>query len=230
MTSLSWAVEPPIELELVEVNKVWDYAPHNAFTDLIRFQDQWYLSFREASSHAVSGDGDVRVLRSSDGTTWESVALLDYGPEWDMRDGKLNVTADGRLMLNTAAAPLAATNHRQSLAWFTDDGTDWSDGPYTVGEYDWWLWGVTAHPTSGDVYGVGYGPINTHPRTTRLYKSSDGINYATIVPTLTAEPETGETALLFRDDGSAVALVRDNTGVERSFRGHGDRRLYGVDV
>ncbi|NLE39654.1 MAG: hypothetical protein GX621_16670, partial [Pirellulaceae bacterium] len=201
------------------MNKVWDFAPHNAFTDLIRFQGQWYLSFREANSHAVSGDGDVRVLRSADGANWESVALLDYGPAWDMRDAKLNITADGRLMLNTAAAPLASISERQSLVWFTDDGADWTDGPHEIGEPNWWLWGVQVHPTSGSVYGVGYGDITTHPRTTRLYRSENGVDYQTIVPTLTGQPETGETSLIFRSDGSAVALVRDNTGVERSFVG-----------
>jgi len=220
-TSVLSAVEPPIGLELVEVNKIWDYAPHNAFTDLVRFQDQWYLSFREADSHAVSGDGDVRVIRSTDGTNWESVALLDYDSGWDMRDAKLHVTADGRLMLNTAAAPLAASSQRQSLVWFTYDGADWSNGPYEIGEPNWWLWGVEVHPTSGDVYGVGYGPTTSHPRTTRLYRSSDGIDYATIVPTLTSDAETGETAIIFRNDAqhTAVALVRENTGAERSLVG-----------
>jgi hypothetical protein len=217
--SLLGAAEPPIALELVSVNKVWDAAPHNAFTDLIRFQDQWYLGFREATSHAVSGDGSVRVIRSADGVNWESAAVLDYGPGWDMRDAKLHITSDGRLMLNTAAAPLTAPDQRQSLVWFTDDGVDWGDGPYAIGEPNWWLWGVEVHPTNGAVYGVGYGDITTNPRTTRLYRSTDGIAYQTIVPTLTADPETGETALLFRSDGSALALVRDNTGAERSLLG-----------
>ena len=218
MTSFSRAVQPPIELELIESNMVWDAAPHNAFTDLVRFQEQWYIGFREADSHLVSGDGDVRVIRSTDGVSWESVALLDYGPEYDMRDAKLHVTADGRLMLNTAAAPLAYTNQRQSLVWFTDDGTDWSDGPYEIGEPNWWLWGVEVHP-DGTIYGTGYGDITTHPRTTRLYKSSDGINYETIVPTLTPDPETGEASIIFLDDGTALSLVRDNTGQDRSLLG-----------
>jgi len=34
--------------ELVEVRKIWDQAPHNAFTDLRRFQDRWFCVFREA--------------------------------------------------------------------------------------------------------------------------------------------------------------------------------------
>jgi len=54
LTSLSLAGQPPIELEVVEVKKIWDKAPHNAFTDLTRFKDQWYLAFREAASHGVA--------------------------------------------------------------------------------------------------------------------------------------------------------------------------------
>jgi hypothetical protein len=94
LTSLSLAGQPPIKLELVEVKKVWDKAPHNAFTDRTRFKDQWYMAFREAASHGVKGNGDVRVIRSPDGARWESAALLDYDPKWDMRDAKLNVMAD----------------------------------------------------------------------------------------------------------------------------------------
>ena len=37
--------------------KIWDQGNHNAFTDLIRWHDQWYCSFREADGH-VGGDGN----------------------------------------------------------------------------------------------------------------------------------------------------------------------------
>ena len=69
------AIVPPIqavELELVGVDKIWDKAPHNAFTDMVRFQNRWYVAFREAKSHGVAGDGDVRVIRSPDGKRWQS--------------------------------------------------------------------------------------------------------------------------------------------------------------
>ncbi|MEZ6075415.1 MAG: hypothetical protein R3C56_07005 [Pirellulaceae bacterium] len=36
---------------IVNVQRIWDAAHHNAFTDLIRFHDQWYCVFREGSSH-----------------------------------------------------------------------------------------------------------------------------------------------------------------------------------
>ena len=36
-TSLSFA-DVPVTVEVVEVNKIWDKAPHNAFTDLVRWR------------------------------------------------------------------------------------------------------------------------------------------------------------------------------------------------
>src|SRR5262249_23559349 len=83
--------------ELVSVAKIWDRAPHNAFTDLIRWHGRWYCTFREADGH-VGGDGKLRVLTSADGAVWEAVALVaEEGI--DLRDPKLSVTPDDRLML-----------------------------------------------------------------------------------------------------------------------------------
>ena len=98
--------KPPVELELLGVKKVWDKAPHNAFTDLVRFKDKWYLTFREAASHMYTAPaGKIRVLVSDDGETWTSAALLKYGTDDDdLRDSKLSVMPDGRLLLVCAGA------------------------------------------------------------------------------------------------------------------------------
>jgi hypothetical protein len=53
--------EDPGGLQLVESRRIWDKAPHNAFTDLIRFKDRWYCVFREGKGH-VSPDGALRVI------------------------------------------------------------------------------------------------------------------------------------------------------------------------
>ena len=214
LAAMGWATSARSEeprLELLDVRNVWDAAPHNAFTDLIRFEGAWYLTFREAPYHGVpkvgEDPGKARVLRSGDGKTWQSVALLDYGADQDVRDPKLSITPDGRLMLNAAAAPHAQRNTRQSLAWFSTDGERWGK-PHAIGELDWWMWRVTWAP-DGKAYGTGYGPISQRPRTTRLYRSDDGIRFETIVTTLTADPNTGEATVRFLRDGTAVALVRN---------------------
>jgi hypothetical protein len=70
---VAWAADPSIEL--IEVRKIWDEAPHNAFTDLIRYRDEWFCAFREGRNH-VSADGAIRILSSTDGVAWVSAARL----------------------------------------------------------------------------------------------------------------------------------------------------------
>ncbi len=208
LSTVAAAQQAPIRAELVEVRKIWDRAPHNAFTDLTRFKGKFYVTFRESKWHSTKPPGGkIRVLVSEDGEHWTSTALLQYrSDEHDLRDSKLSVTPDGRLMLNGAVVPPEDRHSRQSLVWFSDDGTKW-EGPLEIGELNWWMWRVAWHP-GGTVYGLGYGDTTKHPRTTRLYHSKDGRSYETLVPTLTSQPETGEAATLFRPDGTAVVLVR----------------------
>src|SRR2546423_14532570 len=67
---------PASGLKLVDaVEKIWDKGGHNAFTDLIRFQDRWYCVAREGAGHAA-GAGTLRVLVSKDGNSWGSAALI----------------------------------------------------------------------------------------------------------------------------------------------------------
>ena len=38
---------------IVSVEKIWDQGLHNAFTDLIRFRERWFCTFREGERHAA---------------------------------------------------------------------------------------------------------------------------------------------------------------------------------
>ena len=54
----------------IKIYKIWDFAEHNAFTDLIKFKGDYYCSFREGSGHVPGRDGTdgvVRILKSKDG-------------------------------------------------------------------------------------------------------------------------------------------------------------------
>lgn len=90
-----------VTIESDKVIEIWDEGEHNAFTDLIRFNNEFYCSFREASGHGVKKgqkDGTVRIIKSTDGREWKSVALLEK-EGIDLRDPKLSVTPEGRLMV-----------------------------------------------------------------------------------------------------------------------------------
>jgi hypothetical protein len=149
--SVPFADEPGAVL--VDVHRIWDRAPHSAFTDLVRFRDRWFCVFREGAGH-VSPDGALRVIASDDGRQWESAALLT---SWDsdLRDAKNTVTPGGQLMLAGAEALHQPAGHKhQSLVWFSDDGRNWSPRR-EVADPDFWLWRITWH--QGHAYGFGYG-------------------------------------------------------------------------
>jgi hypothetical protein len=194
---------------LVEARRIWDKAPHNAFTDLLRFQDRWYCVFREGSAH-VSPDGSLRVITSKDGRTWKSIALVT-SPTYDLRDAKIAVTPDGRLMLNGAGMIANAKVRYQSMSWFsTDAGKTWDDGR-KIGDPGFWLW--RTHWYDGIAYTMGYNTQRDRTkRTLRLYKSTDGETYLTHVPRVSAPNGCGEDKILFLADKSALCLLRHETG------------------
>ena len=143
MLSVTAKADDATGLQLVEARRIWDKAPHNAFTDLIRFKDRWYCVFREGKGH-VSPDGALRVITSVDGDAWESAALITSDNS-DLRDAKITVTPDGLLMLAGAEAMNEPVTHKhQSLVWFSKDGRTWS-GKHEVGDRDNWLWRITWH-------------------------------------------------------------------------------------
>ena len=90
---------PPLSRkpELVSVAKIWGQGNHNAFTDILRHGDYFYVTFREAEDH-VGSDGAIRVIRSKDGAAWESCGLITE-ESIDLRDPKISVTPDKRLMI-----------------------------------------------------------------------------------------------------------------------------------
>jgi hypothetical protein len=195
------AAEPPLA-EIVDVRKIWDEAPHNAFTDLIRHDGRWYCVFREGQAH-VSADGALRVLISEDGNAWTSAGRVTSANA-DLRDAKITTTPDGRLMLSGAGAlhPPADARH-QSYVWFSRDGADWGDA-VPIGDPDFWVWRVTWHKDVA--YGIGY--ATTDPERIRLYNSDDGRTFETLVSDLQMDGYPNETSLLFLEDDTCLCLLR----------------------
>jgi hypothetical protein len=200
---------------LVDVRKIWDAAPHNAFTDLARFHDTWFCTFREGQAH-VAPDGKLRVIQSADGARWESAALVSL-PGADLRDPKITVAPGNRLMLLAAAArPKAGggTTHH-TVAWFSKDGKEWGEGK-EVGESDFWLWRVTWHRDTA--YGVGYGTAKGN-ESVRLYSSPDGVRYDTLVPTLADQGFPNEHGMVFLPDDTCLCLLRRDAGTKTGLLG-----------
>lgn len=190
------------QAEIISVEKISDSAPHSAFTDLIHFQRHWFCVFREGSAH-VSPDGALQVLKSQDGNTWQSVARLT-SPTADLRDAKITVTPSGQLMLCGAGAlHQPAEARHQSLVWYSDDGTNWSDA-IEIGPPNYWIWRITWH--EGKAYGVGYHTIE--PRETQLFVSDDGRHFEKHGKPFAIDGFSNESSLVFHSDDTAICVVR----------------------
>jgi hypothetical protein len=210
LAGVARTAEPVDRPQVVSVTKIWDRGRHNAFTDLIRWRDRWYCTFREADAH-VGGDGRCRVLESADGDRWESVALVAE-KDVDLRDPKLSITPDDRLMLVMGGSVYRGGKQlieRQPRVAFSGDARQWS-APERVLDKGEWLWRVTWH--QGRCWGVSYkaGPKDAPadqdwPLT--LFTSADGVKYEQVTR-LDVPGRPGEATLRFLPDGRMVCLVR----------------------
>ena len=200
---LAFAAAPVAEL--IDLNRIWDRAPHNAFTDLIHWNGRFVCAFREGRGH-VSSDGKIRVLTSTDGKNWQPAALVALA-DYDLRDAGLSVAPDGRLMLIGGAAPRRndhETAPTGTFVSFSNDAVTWAQ-PELVVEPGRWLWRVAWH--DGKAYGVSYA-AGTPDRFTALLVSGDGLKYRKLVPKLLDDGYPTEAVLRIDDDEMIYCLQR----------------------
>jgi hypothetical protein len=204
------------EPELVSVRKISDQAKHSAFTDLIYFKDRWICTFREGAGH-VSPDGSIAVLESADCEKWTRAAHLT-SDKGDLRDPKISIMPDGRLLLTAAMAiPMAdKKKEHRTYVWLSEDGRKWSEAK-EVGDVNVWLWRIAWHKSKA--YGVGYATAGED--FARLYQSDDGTSFKTVVPSLFAGGgDPSEAALVFLEDDTMLCLLRrDQKGADSGVLG-----------
>jgi arylsulfatase len=208
-TSDATILNPPEQV--VSLRKIWDAGKHNAFTDLVRWHDRWWCTFREGAGH-VSTEAGIRVISSADGDRWESAALIERSGH-DLRDPKITTTPDGmQLMIvagDTTRDGTKPATWSQSFVSFSDDGRKWSD-IHHVGPEDFWLWRVTWH--DGKSYGIAY-DVSPDSRSAKAYAttllaSADGRSFNPLVPKLYDVSGPTEATLRFAADGTALCLQR----------------------
>jgi hypothetical protein len=199
----------------IDVVKIWDNAPHNAFTDLIRYKSYFYCTFREGNNHVPktkSDNGKIRIIRSSDGVEWQPVALLASG-KYDLRDPKISVTPDKKLMLIMGGSNYSDGKLIDMMPHvsFSSDGIGFSEPvPAAIentvsSDYDW-IWRVTWKGDTG--YGVVYQsrqPDNTNR--IRLLSTTDGLSYGQVAE-FGRDSLPNESTIRFDKKGNMLVLVR----------------------
>lgn len=195
-------------MQLKKCQKAANYAPHSGFTDICRFGTRRLICFREASTH-MSGDGTIKVLMMDDDAKviWRENIRL---PGFDLRDPKLSVTPEGKLLLLAYARQPDAQNRTywaRSICWFSGDGLSWSQPRFLAAPY-WWLWRITWQ--QNDAYGFAY---NRTANALDLYKGNPRRQFELWQPgVLSLERHQrgypNESVIRFAANGTAYAVVR----------------------
>lgn len=203
------------------VERIWDQG-YSAFPSIVRFQDAYYISFREGVSHIFDENGiaagKTRILRSTDGKLWESVALLSK-EGYDLRDPKLSVTADGRLMVIQGGSVYVDKKLQKRIPQvsFSSDGLHFSD-PEPVDDplpdETAWFWRMTWHEGTG--YTVSYGDPGGSGL--ELLKTTDGRHFEKITD-ISLGGFPNETTVRFLPDGRMILLIRRETEDKKAYLG-----------
>jgi len=192
--------------------KIWDEAPHSAFTSLIRYRNAFYCCFREASKHVGGTDGKIRVIRSKDGKQWESIALLEKATI-DLRDPMLSLAPNNRLMLSIGGSIYDPVQRSKLLGMhpmvsFADAAGNTFSEPeqvtITPTTDKSWIWRVTWHK------GVGYGATYTDG-SLYLMKTTDGKNYERTTK-LEVDGRPNESTVRFDSKDNIYVLIRREEG------------------
>jgi hypothetical protein len=195
-----------LKAEIVESRRIWERAPHNAFTDLVRFQDRLYCVLREGTD-AHSSDGAIRVLSSADGSQWEPAAIVRSPIQHSgLHDPKLAVTPAGELFL-TAAVSVPGDCLR-SMAWRSRDGREWSS-LQPVCDTHFYPGRVAMH--RGKAYVYSYGTICGSAQTVKIGTSDDFTSFNELMKETFSGFFPYDGALAFDGDSGFCLMTRSGS-------------------
>jgi hypothetical protein len=175
---------------------------HNSNTDMIEWNDTFYLSYVSSPWHFGNDESVMHVKRSFDkGKTWEEVTTFNP-PGEDIRDPKFAIIGE-RLFLYALKNTSFIAEPYISVYSTSEDGTDWTSFETVPGLDGWLFW----RPKSQDgvtFYNAAY--WWEHGKSV-LLKSTDGINWE-IVSTINEGERNDETEIEFMPDGRLLATGR----------------------
>ena len=201
MNKTGQAVEPALPMQTWTV--VAD-GMHNAFTDLLYWQNAFWMVFVASPSHFASPKSRLVLLRSADAIQWQEVTRLS-GDGQDIRDPKLAVIHDHLLvyaLLNRAFDP----QPYQTICAQSRDGETWSR--FTDAAPAGWLLGKPQTPDGATWYAPAH---HLKQGAACVLQSKDGLRWETRA-FIYEKIGSDETALVFDAQASLTAVTRLESG------------------
>jgi len=208
------------EVKVTNIRRVFHNGEHNAFTDLVRFNGQYYLTFRSCpDGHMVHPTASIIIMVSDNLTDWKQVHRFSVR-ERDTRDphflvfkGKLFVYTgtwySGKTTLKREDYDL--NKHLGYAAW-SQDGRKWNSPVMLEGTFGHYIWRAETYDGKAylcgrrnkefDIKARGEGAIVE----SAMLESDDGIVWKTRALFQTERGD--ETTFRFEPDGSVIAIGR----------------------
>ena len=208
------------EVKVINIRRVFHNGRHNAFTDLVRFKDNFYLTFRSCpEGHMVHPTSSIIILSSTDTKQWKQVHRFSVEKR-DTRDphflvfkSKLFVYTgtwySGETTLKSEDYDL--NKHLGYAAW-SEDGANWHSPIMLEGTFGHYIWRANAFNEKAYLCGRRKKNFAVAPRgegsivESAMLESDDGLIWRTRA--LFQETRGDETAFQFEADGSIIAIGR----------------------
>ncbi len=208
------------EVRVTNVRRVFHNGEHNAFTDLIRFQGRYFLTFRSCpDGHMVHPTASIIILSSKDLKKWEQVHQFSV-PMRDTRDphfldfkGQLFVYTGTWYSGETTLPPSEydLNKHLGYAAW-SGDGKQWHSPVMLEGTFGHYIWKAAEYEGKAYLCGRRKHQFDVRPRgegpevESAMLVSEDGLVWKTAA--LFQEQRGDETVFQFQADGSVLAIGR----------------------
>jgi hypothetical protein len=177
---------------------------HNAFTDLLYWQDHFWLAYVSSPSHFKSKQSRVVILKSKDARDWQKIAQF-HGNGEDIRDPKLAVIK-GQLFLYALLNKQFDPQPYKTIVAHSGDSLTWS--PFEEVTPEGWLLG---RPVMSD-HETWFAPAHRIDLGTAiLLRSTNGVTWE-IHGTIQANDHADETAIQLLPDGHMLAVTRIEAG------------------
>ena len=208
------------------VRRVFHNGEHNAFTDLCRFREQLYLTFRSCpDGHMVHPTASIIILRSDDGVKWEQVHRFRV-EQRDTRDPHFLVFK-GKLFVYTGTWYSGKTtlpredydlNKHLGYAAWSEDGTEWHSPIMLEGTFGHYIWRAASFGDKAYLCGRRKKEFEIlargEPMTVEslMLESEDGLIWRK--RGVFQETAGDETAFLLQSDGSVLGIARRGGGMD----------------